>query len=93
MDLQKILTARSLHQIKHLQKIIDAHKTKAASIKLRQEWLDKQKVNNQINEYERIRGIIDHNLVKGKSVEGSKNRIGDINKDMKKLGFKPFEIV
>ena len=74
MDLQKILTARSLHQIKHLQKIIDAHKTKAASIKLRKEWLDKQKVNNYSNEYERIRGMIDHNLVKGKSIEGLEKR-------------------
>ena len=74
MDLQKILTARSLHQFKHLQKIIDAHKTKAASIKLRQEWLNKQKVNNYSNEYERIRGMIDHNLVKGKSIEGLEKR-------------------
>ena len=89
MDLQKILTARSLHQIKHLQKIIDAHKTKAASIKLRKEWLDKQKVNNYSNEYERIRGMIDHNLVKGKSIKGLKEREDYLTKE----GAKPFEIV
>ena len=70
MDLQKVLTARSLHQIKHLQKIIDAHKTKAASLKLRKEWLDKQRMNNYSNEYERVRGLIEHNLVRGKSIEG-----------------------
>ena len=89
MDLQKILTARSLHQIKHLQKIIDAHKTKAASIKLRQEWLNKQKVNNYSNEYERIRGMIENNLVKGKSIEGLEKR----KKQMEDKGAKPFEIV
>ena len=74
MDLQKILTARSLHQIKHLQKRIDAHKTKAASIKLRKEWLDKQKVNNYNNEYDRVRGMIENNLIKGKSIEGLEKR-------------------
>ena len=74
MDLQKVLTARSLHQIKHLQKIIDAHKTKAASLKLRKEWLDKQRMNNYSNEYERVRGLIEHNLVRGKSIEGLEKR-------------------
>ena len=89
MDLQKILTARSLHQIKHLQKIIDAHETKAASIKLRKEWLDKQKVNNYSNEYERIRGMIDHNLVKGRSIEGLEKR----KNKLEDKGAKPFEII
>ena len=43
MDLQQRLTVRSLHHIKHLQKIIDAHKTKASSLKTRKQWLDMQK--------------------------------------------------
>ena len=89
MDLQKVLTARSLHQIKHLQKIIDAHKTKAASLKLRKEWLDKQRMNNYSNEYERVRGLIEHNLVKGKSIEGLEKR----KKKLEDKGAKPFEIV
>lgn len=89
MDLQKILTAKSLHQIKHLQKIIDAHKTKAASLKLRKEWLDKQRVNNYSNEYERIRGLLAHNIVKGKSIEGLNER----KKKLEDKGAKPFEIV
>jgi len=89
MDLQKILTAKSLHQIKHLQKIIDAHKTKAASLKLRKEWLDKQRVNNYSNEYERIRGLLAHNIVKGTSVEGLEKR----KKKLEDKGAKPFEIV
>ena len=89
MDLQKVLTARSLHQIKHLQKIIDAHKTKAASLKLRKEWLDKQRMNNYSNEYERVRGLIEHNLVRGKSIEGLEKR----KKKLEDKGAKPFEIV
>ena len=89
MDLQKVLTARSLCQLKHLQKIVDAHKTKAASLKLRKEWLDKQRMNNYSNEYERVRGLIEHNLVKGKSIEGLEKR----KKKLEDKGAKPFEIV
>ena len=93
MDLQQRLTARSLHHIKNLQRIVDAHHTKAANLKLRKEWLDKQKRMNYSNEYERIRGLIDHNLVRGKSITGLRSRIKDINDEMKKMGAKPFEIV
>ena len=32
-----------LHYFKNLQKQLDAHATKAASIRLRKEWLEKQK--------------------------------------------------
>ena len=35
--------ANRLHYFKNLQKQIDAHATKASSIALRKQWLDKQK--------------------------------------------------
>ena len=93
MDLQRTLNTKTLLHIKNLQKLIDAHRTKASSLKTRKQWLDMQKRSNYSNEYERIRGLIDHNLVRGKSITGLRSRIKDINDEMKKLGAKPFEIV
>ena len=43
---------------KRVQSDIDSRKTKASLIMLRKQWLDKQKVNNYQNEYDRIRGIL-----------------------------------
>lgn len=57
-----------LHYFKNLQKQLDAHATKVASIRLRKEWLEKQKKTNYQNEYDRIRGMISENVVKGKSI-------------------------
>ena len=88
MDLQQRLTARSLHHIKNLQKIVDAHHTKAANLKLRKQWLDMQKRSNYSNEYERIRGLIANSLVRGKGIEGLKER----KKNLEDLGAKAFDI-
>jgi len=63
MDLEKMI-AHKLHYYKQLQKQIDAHRTKAASAHLRKQWLERQKVNNYQNEYDRIRGIIAQSVVK-----------------------------
>ena len=41
-DMQRHITNK-LHYFKNLQKQLDAHATKAASIRLRKEWLEKQK--------------------------------------------------
>ena len=57
-----------------LQKKLDAHQTKASSIEIRKKWLERQKLNNYTNEYDRIRGMIDQNERKGVSVEHLKNR-------------------
>ena len=43
MDLQRTLQPKTLLHIKNLEKIIDAHKTKASSLKTRKQWLDMQK--------------------------------------------------
>ena len=47
---------------KRVQSDIDSRKTKASLIMLRKQWLDKQKVNNYQNEYDRIRGILNTSL-------------------------------
>ena len=63
-----------LNYFETLQKKLDAHQTKASSIEIRKKWLERQKVNNYQNEYDRIRGMIAQNDRKGVSVEHLKNR-------------------
>ena len=72
-NIDKHITNR-LHYFKNLQKQLDAQATKASSIALRKQWLDKQKKVNYQSEYDRIRGEIEHNNVKGLSVESLKKR-------------------
>ena len=61
---------------------MDAHATKAASIALRKNWMEKQKKINYQNEYDRIRGEIEHSTVRGLSTTTLKNR----QKELEKLG-------
>ena len=63
-----------LNYFETLQKKLDAHQTKASSIEIRKKWLERQKVANYQNEYDRIRGMIAQNDRKGVSVEHLKNR-------------------
>ena len=72
-DIDKHITNR-LHYYKTLKDKLDAQATKASSIALRKQWLDKQKKINYQSEYDRIRGEIEHNNVKGLSVESLKKR-------------------
>lgn len=81
MDLQHMIASK-LHYYKQLQKQIDAHQTKEASIMLRKKFLERQKLNNYINEYDRIRGMIAQNERKGVSVEHLKEK----KKGLEKLG-------
>ena len=76
------MIARKLHYYKQLQKQIDAHQTKEASIVLRKKFLERQKVANYQNEYDRIRGMIAQNDRKGVSVEHLKDK----KKELEKLG-------
>ena len=78
-NIDKHITNR-LHYFKNLQKQLDAQATKASSIALRKQWLDKQKKINYQSEYDRIRGEIEHNVVKGLSVESLKKRKNDLAK-------------
>ena len=78
-DMQRHITNK-LHYFKNLQKQLDAHATKVASIRLRKEWLEKQKKMNYQNEYDRIRGMISQNTVKGKSIASLEKRKTDLEK-------------
>ena len=63
-----------LNFFRNLQRQLDAHATKASSIQLRKDWMEKQKKNNYQSEYDRIRGEIEHNTVRGLSTTTLKNR-------------------
>ena len=63
-----------LNYFRNLQRQLDAHATKAASIQLRKNMMEKQKKMNYQNEYDRIRGEIEHNTVRGLSTTTLKNR-------------------
>ena len=65
---------------------MDVHQTKTASIQIRKKWLERQKVHNYQNEYDRIRGLISQNVKKhnDSSVDGLRQRA----KELKKLGAK-----
>ena len=80
-DMQRHITNK-LHYFKNLQKQLDAHATKVASIRLRKEWLEKQKKMNYQNEYDRIKGMISENVVKGKSIASLDKR----KKELQELG-------
>ena len=64
-DMTRHVTNR-LHYFEQLQKQIDAHSTKAESISLRKNWLDKQKKINYTNEYDRLRSTIAQNQMTGR---------------------------
>ena len=65
---------------------MDAHQTKTASMQIRKQWLERQKLHNYQNEYDRIRGRIAQHVVKhgDSSVDGLRQRA----KELKKLGAK-----
>ena len=63
-----------LDYFRNVQRQLDAHATKAASIALRKNWMEKQKKINYQNECDRIRGEIAHSTVKGLSTTTLKNR-------------------
>ena len=66
----------NLNYYETLQKKLDVHQTKAASIQIRKQWLQRQKISKYQNEYDRIRGLISQNIVKHgpNSVEALKER-------------------
>ena len=72
IDIDKV--ANRLHHYKHLKKILEAHETRTASIALRKKWYDKQKHNNYMNEYQRIRGELSRSVLKGSSLSHMQNR-------------------
>ena len=72
IDIDKV--ANRLHHYKHLKKILEAHETRTASIALRKKWYEKQRHNNYMNEYQRIRGELSRSVLKGSSLSYMQNR-------------------
>ena len=83
MDMQAVIRNK-LEYYKRLQKEIDARKTKSSSIMLRRMWLEKQKINNYQNEYDRIRGILSNSVTK----ELTNEKLHERKKELEKLGAK-----
>jgi hypothetical protein len=63
-----------IEQIKHLKDHIDAYRTRAASVALRKEILEKQNMRNYQSEYERIRAHLEDSAIPFKTREGLKTR-------------------
>ena len=72
----------NLNYYEIVQKQLDAHQTKTSSIQIRKKWLERQKLNNYQNEYDRIRGLIEQNVVKhgDHSLDGLKKRACELKK-------------
>ena len=73
MDLGTAISNR-LNYYKQQRNIIKAHQTKAALISLRKDWHQKQIKNNYQNEYDRIRGILEHSVLPGQTREHLEKR-------------------
>ena len=59
--------ANRLRHYKNLKKILEAHETREASIALRRRFYERQRHNNYMNEYNRIRGELSRSVLQGVS--------------------------
>ena len=74
--------AKHLHYY-HIQ--LDAHKTRAESITFRKHILEKSKMSNYENEYDRVRGIIANSIV-GRNGSPTIDHIKAREKELKNMG-------
>ena len=58
------IIAKKLNYYKQLQKKLDAYNTKASSLTFRKHILERQKLNNYQNEYDKIRGLLSKTTVR-----------------------------
>ena len=79
MDMQTAIK-HNLAYYKRVQKEIDAHKTKASLITLRRQWLEKQKINNYQNEYNRVRSVLNNSITGELTNEKLNKRKGELKK-------------
>ena len=63
-----------LEQIKHLSDHIEAYRTRAASVALRKEILEKQNVRNYQSEYDRIRSHVEDSATPAQTKGHMRNR-------------------
>ena len=64
MDQLNASLEQQLSYYEQLQKQLDARETKQMSIYLRHKYLERQKIANYQNEYDRIRGIISDSVIR-----------------------------
>ena len=89
MTQQKInyLQKRQLNDIKYLKSKLDARKTMVESAYIRKMILEKQKINNYQNEYNRIRAHLQESAIPFTTKEQIKNR----TEQLKKMGARVVE--
>ena len=58
------IIAKKLNYYKQLQRKLDAYNTKASSLTFRKHILERQKLNNYQNEYDKIRGLLSQSTLK-----------------------------
>ena len=73
-----------LHHYEHIQKLLDAYKTRQASLEFRHNVLKHQRKNNYHLEYDRIRSVLGSNLIPNTTKEMIKERM----KELQQLGAK-----
>ena len=83
MDMDKAIK-NNLAYYKRVHEEIKARKTRASLINLQKNWLEKQRVSNYQNEYDRIRGI----LANTKTGDLTKKALEKRSADLKALGAK-----
>ena len=81
MDLNDMIK-HNLSYYKQVHEELKARKTKSALIHLRKNWLEKQRVANYQNEYDRIRGILSNSV----SGELTKDRLNERKLILEKMG-------
>lgn len=81
MDLNDMIK-HNLSYYKQVHEELKARKTKSALIHLRKNWLEKQRVANYQNEYDRIRSIL------SQSVTGqlTKDKLNERKLNLEKMG-------
>ena len=83
MDLDKAIR-NNLDYYKRVHEEIKARKTRASLIYLQKNWLEKQRVSNYQNEYDRIRGI----LADTKTGDLTKQALEKRSADLREMGAK-----
>ena len=72
----------------NIETILRKHKTKVASLQLRHDIIQANKRQNYINEYDRINGILSHNIAHGHVSHDYLTKRKDQLKDLFEQSFK-----
>jgi hypothetical protein len=83
-DIEKHI-AKHLHYFGIQQRLLDAHKTKVESITFRKHIIEKRKMANYENEYDRVRAILAKSVV-GRTGSPSIEHIKQREKELTKMG-------